>query len=116
MEPSAESLKAFSTLAEKSIRSTQILNPSLKVLGLVFNRFRSNTNAARVNLDKGRELAAANGTKVYDRTVREATVVANAHSAGVPVCAYQPGCPVSAELTELAQAILEDILKIERGE
>lgn len=103
------SLVGLSQLKEtiESVRSS--FNPSLKVLGILLNRFNHRTLLSRDVLEMAEQLAAQIGTQVFDTKIRTGVAIAEAPAHGESIFSYNPRSSAVKDYKNFLEEVLRAI-------
>lgn len=83
-------------------------NPSLRVRGIVLNRYNKRSTISKEILSLLENFAVNAGTKVYNTKIRECTAIKEAQVARVSIFEYAPKCNASADFLALVGEILKE--------
>lgn len=83
-------------------------NPSLKVRGIVLNRFNKRSTISKEILTLLENFAAKEGTKVYQTKIRECTALKEAQVARVSIFEYAPKCNAAVDYMNLVEEIIQE--------
>ncbi len=98
------SLEGLREFAANLSRLRDGLNPGMRLAGLLKTMYDGRTRLAR---DVSDELDRHFGSKVFRTSIPRNVRLAEAPSYGVPVTAYDPGCPGAKAYRELAKECVE---------
>lgn len=103
------SLVGLSQLRETIDSVRMQLNPDLRVLGILLNRFTKRTRLAKDVLDMADTIAKQIGTKVFDTKIRNSIAVAEAPAHGEDVFTFDRHSTGARDYESLIDEIAKDI-------
>lgn len=106
--PDAFSLQGIGELYEAVIPVKKYTNPSLKISGIVLNRFSSRSCLSKEVAELAEGVAAKMGTKIFKSTIRESITVREAQAARKNLFRYAPKSKVAADYLALVNEFLEE--------
>ena len=95
---------------KETIESVQErVNPDLKVLGILLNRFNGRTLLSRDVLEMAQQLASQINTKVFQTKIRSGVAVAEAPAHGESIFSYNPRSSAVKDYLGFLDEIAPDI-------
>ncbi len=110
--PMASDILSLVGLAQlkETIESVQErVNPDLKVLGILLNRFNGRTLLSRDVLEMAQQLASQINTKVFQTKIRSGVAVAEAPAHGESIFSYNPRSSAVKDYLAFLDEIAPDI-------
>ena len=104
MAPEILSLLGVTQIKETIETVRQYYNPSLKVIGILLNKFNARLNLNRDVLELSQQIAQQLDTKVFESKIRQSVMVAEAES----IVTYSPTCKPAMDFAALVDEILAD--------
>ena len=111
MLPDILSLEANVGIFESIDEVQSSINPDLKVIGFVINKFDSRTNLAKAVLDKANTMAMYYDTKVFDTKIRKAVSVGESAISHVGITDYAEKAAVASDMQKLAEEFIMSLQK-----
>ncbi len=108
MAPEILSLLGVSQIKETIETVRKFYNPSLKVLGILLNKFNMRLTLNREVFEMAGQIAEQLGTKVFEAKIRTGVAVAEAPAHGESVLAYAPKAKPAQDFQALVDEILAD--------
>jgi len=108
MEAEVLSLVGITQLQETIETVRDSLNPHLKVLGVLINKYNPRLTLSREILDMAEEVASQLDTKVFKVNTRRSVGVAMAPAHGQSVLTYQPSSKSAQDLQFVVDAVAGD--------
>lgn len=105
MEAEVLSLVGITQLQETIETVRDSLNPHLKVLGVLINKYNPRLTLSREILDMAEEVASQLDTKVFQVKIRRSVGVAMAPAHGQSILTYQPGSKSAQDLQFVVDAV-----------
>ena len=105
MEAEVLSLVGITQLQETIETVRDSLNPNLKVLGVLINKYNPRLTLSREILDMAEEVANQLDTKVFQVKIRRSVGVAMAPAHGQSVLTYQPNSKSAQDLQFVVDAV-----------
>lgn len=88
------------------VKQMQLINPSLKLRGVVVTDYGARSNKAKGKLDDLRTAAAAVGTAVIDPPIRHTDKIGEAQDDHLNLCDYAPRSTAAQDYKEIVYKIL----------
>lgn len=110
--PMASDILSLVGLAQlkETIESVQeTVNPNLKVLGILLNKFNARTLLSRDVLEMAQQLAGQINTKVFQTKIRSGVAVAEAPAHGESIFSYNPRSAAVKDYLDFLNEIAPDI-------
>ena len=108
MAPEILSLLGVTQIKETIETVRQYYNPSLKVIGILLNKFNARLNLNRDVLELSQQIAQQLDTKVFESKIRQSVMVAEAPAHGESIVTYSPTCKPAMDFVALVDEILAD--------
>jgi len=105
MLPDVASLEANNGIAESVEEILETSNPSLKVLGLLFNKFNSRTNLSKQVLSIAEKMATILDTKVFVTKIRNAVSMSENVYEHTGITDYDTSSAVAEDIRNLVKEI-----------
>lgn len=109
MLPDLASLEANKGITESIIEVRDNMNPKLKVLGIVFNKYTDRTNLSKSVTDASQEMARFLDSKVFDSKIRNAIALSENIYEHIGVTDYAPNKPASDDIKAVCQEFEKEI-------
>ena len=109
MLPDVTSLEANMGVVESVRLTRQTVNPGLKVLGIVFNKYSPRTLLSYQVTEKAEQMAKALGSQVFETKIRQSVTLAETVGRHMGVTEYSPKSKCAEDIKQLCKEIEEEI-------
>lgn len=109
MLPDVASLEGNKGVAEDILDIQDSGNPSLKVLGILFNKNNDRTNLSKQVNEIAKEMATQLNTTIFESRIRNAVVMSECPAAHIGVTEYDPKAAVSDDIRKVVKEIKERV-------
>lgn len=106
MAPEILSLLGVAQIKETIETVRQYYNPTLKVIGILLNKFNARLNLNRDVLELSTQIAQQLDTQVFEAKIRQSVLVAEAPAHGESVVTYAPHCKPAMDFEALVDEVL----------
>lgn len=103
------SLVGLSQLRETIDSVKQVLNPKVRVMGILLNRYNKRTRLSRDVLDMANQLAMVMDTKVFEAKIRNNIAIAEAPAHGKDIFTFAPKSLAVKDFLELIEEITPEL-------
>lgn len=107
MLPDVASLEANMGMVETIELAKATVNPSLKVYGIVFNRYTWRASLSRQVASITKEMAEAMSTRVFKSTIRQAVVLSENIGQSMGITAYAGKSPAADDVRNFCEELKE---------
>ena len=106
MLPDILSLEANVGIFESIDEVKSSINPDLRIIGFVINKYDSRTNLSKVVVDKAMAMANYHDTIIFDTKIRKAVSVGESAISHVGITNYAAKSAVSEDMQNLAKEFI----------
>ena len=114
MLPDATSVEADTGIIDTIKETQQDENSALKVLGIVFMKYNTNTNLSKQVQDIAGVLAKRIDTKIFETRIRQAVVLSENVSNHIGITDYSPSSRAAEEFSNLVKEFRKEVRYHER--
>jgi chromosome partitioning protein len=111
MLPDVTSLEGNKGIAESVAEVQDVLNPDLKVLGIIFDKYKSNRNLSKEVRAVADQIAETMNTKVFSSVVRDLSELSECVAQHKPVIEYAPKSEGAKDIAALVEEFEKEINK-----
>ena len=115
MDSDIMNVEALKGLSETIHAAKEKVNPNVKVLGVLINKYNWRTNLSKQVVKRAEKIAASLDTVVLKTKIRNNVSIAEAVGANVGITAYDPRSNVAEDIKKLTKELLERMAYYEQG-
>lgn len=111
LDMSTDSVEGFQALINKQLNPIkEIVNPNMKILGVMLNSYDSRSTYSKVYLEQIQEIF---GELLFKSIITYSSVIPNSSSAMMPLITFEPSSKLTTQYIELCTEILRRMKGVE---